>query len=179
MFFGPAYGLKPVPFKLTHYPPPAVIGKQRRTRYNSSTLGQSLEWEDLMKIIAVICLMLGMLLSSLQAAAEDPIPFSALEQSPGAQSAIPPAPEPQKQPSEAPVKNANHGPITTGGKAEIGIGIGLVGLGALFIAGGASVRNGDWFAGPTRAVGFGGGAVFAGSGITLIVLGNHRRAAKK
>jgi hypothetical protein len=66
--------------------------------------------------------------------------------------------------------------MTRGGKIETGIGIGLVGLGVVFIAGGASVKNDEWFAGETRAIGFGGGAVFAGVGTTLIILGTHRRS---
>jgi hypothetical protein len=127
-----------------------------------------------MKFIAVVFLMLGMLCSSTLAIAEGPVPFADFMQTAGAQPTVPSSPDAQAKPVAATAQTP-HTHMTRGGKIETGIGVGLLGLGVMFIAAGASVRNGEWLASETRAVGLGGGAIFAGAGTTLVVLGCHRR----
>jgi hypothetical protein len=131
-----------------------------------------------MKRVAVSFLMIGMLCNSMRTIAEGPIPFNAIMQSSGAQPAIPSASDAQNTPRPAVSQQAPHRPMTTGGKVMVGVGIGFVGFGALLIAAGTTVKDSDWFASESRAVGFGGGAAFAGVGTTLIVFGWHRRTLK-
>jgi hypothetical protein len=125
-----------------------------------------------MKHLAALLLIAGILCSSTFASAQAVVPFKTLMQSGGAQPGVPP----MQNPAAATQPPRPH--MTRGGKLEMGIGIGLVGLGGVFIAGGASVSDSDWFAGETRAVGYGGGAALAGAGVTLIYLGTHRRSTK-
>lgn len=112
----------------------------------------------------------GMLLSSMGAIAEDPIPFKAMMQTAGAQPAVPPAPDAQSQ-------QKNSGKITAGGRAEMagGIVMTVVGGGVIALTAALSVGGLKPPAGKAAAL-YAGGAATTGVGITLIVLGMNRRS---
>jgi hypothetical protein len=114
----------------------------------------------------------ALLLNSLCAVAEDPIPFKAMMQSAGAQPAVPPTPDAQSQ-------QANTGKITAVGKTEIVGGYVLLGAGAVTVALTAAINSGFKFSGSKVTALYAGGGAAAGVGVTLIVLGFHRRSKSK
>jgi hypothetical protein len=127
-----------------------------------------------MKLVAVALLALGMLCNSTLAMAEGPLPFRALMQTAGAEPAMPSKPDAKDSSIQNTTsKHAN------GGKAERVTGGVLLGTGVAVItttlvlvsAGGDAGHSGRVWAG------IGGGAGMTGAGVTLIVLGNHRRSA--
>lgn len=124
-----------------------------------------------MKLVAVALLVLGMLCNSTLAAAEGPVPFSALMQPAGGQPGIPPITDAKDQSTAASTQPAHPPRITTGGKIMTGAGIGMVVIGGIFLVGSATVRS------PEKGAGFLIGGGIAAGGITLIVFGNHRRSA--
>ncbi len=126
-----------------------------------------------MKLVAVAFLVLGMLCNSALAMAEGPVPFRALMQTAGAEPAMPSKPDAKDSSIQSTTsKHANDG------KAERIIGGVLLGTGVAVITTTVvvvSAVHGE--AGhPGRVwAGIGGGAGMTGAGVTLIVLGSHRR----
>ncbi len=123
-----------------------------------------------MKLVAVALLILGIPCNAMLAMAEGPVPFRALMQTAGAEAAMPDAQDSSIQSTKS--KHAN------GGKGERVIGGVLLGTGVAVITTTVvlvSAGHGD--AGhPGRVwAGIGGGAGMTGAGVTLIVLGSHRR----
>jgi hypothetical protein len=124
---------------------------------------------------ALVCLLvLSMACSSSCAVAEGPIPVRALMQNAGAQSALPASSGDQSSPAPDVSQTAPHRPMTTGGKVMTGVGIGLLALGVAALA---TPQPKDGFApaeGAVRATSI----LCAGVGVTLVVIGTHRRKAK-
>jgi hypothetical protein len=119
--------------------------------------------------LAVLFLLATIFLSSTCAAAEDPIPFSAMMQSAAAQPAVPAKPDASSQPVKT-------GKITGGGKTEMIVGTVLMGVGVVACIGTALLNSaGIKPSGDKTAALYAGGAGAAGVGVTLIVLGSHRR----
>jgi hypothetical protein len=131
-----------------------------------------------MKIAAVLLLVLGILSTSMLAVAEGPIPFSALAKSAGVQPSIPPMPDAQSSSTATAVLPPQSRPMTHSGKVLVGVGIGVVAVGAALIGIGASTKSSVIAGSQIRAVGFGAGAGFAGIGLTLIVIGTNKRVKK-
>lgn len=128
-----------------------------------------------MKLVTLAFLAAGILCNSTWSVAQSPVPFKALMQQAGAQPAIPSKPDPNGtsfQPTTP--KPADHG------KAERVTGAVLLGAGAatitatLVVVGALHGSAGH----PGRVwAGVGGGSGMAGVGITLIVLGNHKKSS--
>ena len=131
-----------------------------------------------MKLVAVALLVPGLLCNPMLAMAQGPIPFSAYMQAAGAQPSAPRAPDAKNQ--FTPVSNPQaHTHMTSGGKVMTGAGIGLLAVGGVLIAGTALLNSGNNFFGNAteKAAGYGGGAGLCAGGVTLIILGHHRRSA--
>ena len=126
-----------------------------------------------MKLVAVALLILGMPCNAMLAMAEGPVPLRAFMQTAGAEPAMPSGPDAKDSSNQGTTsKHAN------GGKAERVTGGVLLGTGVAVITTTlVLVSAGDGDAGhPGRVwAGIGGGAGMTGAGITLIVLGSHRR----
>jgi hypothetical protein len=127
----------------------------------------------LTKFLAVSLLVVGVFLTSVLAVAEDPIPFKAMMQSASAPVAGPPKPDANYPAGQA----ANASKTTAAGKAEIIGGFVLLVTGISTVAFTAKL-TGTNYAGPKAPALYAGGAAAAGVGVTLIVLGSHRRAKK-
>lgn len=129
-----------------------------------------------MKLVAVALLFPGMMCNSMLAMGQGPVPFSAYMQAAGAQPGVSPAPGAKDQ--FTPVSNHPAHPthMTSGGKAMVGGGVAMLAMGGTVIVGTAlwngahSTTKGD--------AGFATGGGLAAGGITLIVLGKHRRTAE-
>jgi hypothetical protein len=130
-----------------------------------------------MKFVAVVFLTAGMLCNSMLAIAEGPIPFSALEQSANAQPSAALSHEATAGSTSA--RQTQPRSMTRGGKVMTGVGIGCLALGGALIGTRIALR-GNSFDVPhvANAVGYGGGAVLAGTGTVLILYGTHRRSPK-
>jgi hypothetical protein len=125
--------------------------------------------------LVVPFLVAAVFLSSACAVAEGPIPFNApmpfnaMMQSAAAQPAVPAKPDVSSQ-------QAKPGEITSGGKTEMIVGAVLMGVGVVACIGTALVSSsGIKPSGDKTAALYAGGAGAAGVGVTLIVLGSHRR----
>lgn len=130
-----------------------------------------------MKLAAAALLVLGMLCNLTLAMAEDPVPFSALMQPAGARPAIPPITDATKDQSTAVSTQPTHPHrMTTGGKIMTGVGIGMVAIGGVALAGAALLE--DWAPAGKEAAGYATGCGLAAGGITLIVFGTHHRSAR-
>jgi hypothetical protein len=129
-----------------------------------------------MKLLAVALLVFGMLCNSVLATAEDPVPFRALMQAAGAQPNVPRISDAKDQ-STAVSTQPSHTPhMTTGGKAMIGVGIGMLAIGGVVILTTNSVSGLTTSTDKAALYGAGGGAMAGGA--VLIVLGAHRRSAQ-
>jgi hypothetical protein len=128
----------------------------------------------IIRLFAVLVVVAGMLVHSMCAFAEDPVPFEAMMQSAGAPPAVPAKPDA----SAAASQPANAGKITAVGKTEIIGGYFLLGTGVLTIALTAAINSGFKISGPKVPALYVGGAAAAGVGVTLVVLGFHRRSKK-
>jgi hypothetical protein len=130
-------------------------------RQNSIRLAPSI------RFVAVMLISAGIVLSSMSAVAEGPIPFNAMMQTGGAQAAVPAKPSGQQ---------ASPGPITNTGKTEIGAGLFLFAAGVATISITALLNTGGFkpSSGKSSALYAVGGGATAG-GVTLIALGFHRR----
>lgn len=130
-------------------------------RHYSIRIGASI------RFVVVPLMSAAVLLSSVGAVAEGPIPFKAMMQSAGAQSAVPPKSQSGQQ--------VQPGPITSAGKAEIAGGFLLVGVGIITITATAVLNtSGYTAAGAKTPALYGVGAGAAAVGVTLIALGFHR-----
>ena len=125
------------------------------------------------KLLAMPLMIVGVLLTSVLAVAEDPVPFKAMMQSASAPAAVPPMPDASNAAGPA----VNTGKITAAGKAEIVGGFVLLGTGILTVAF-TAVLTGNRFAGSKGPALYAGGAAASGVGVTLIVFGAHRHARK-
>jgi hypothetical protein len=126
-----------------------------------------------MKLALMCLLVLSLACSSSCAVAEGPIPVRALIQNAGTQAALPSSSGDQN-PTPAVNQTAPHRPMTTGGKVMTGVGIGLLAIGVAAIA---TPQPKDGFA-PAEAEARAEGLLTAGVGVTLVVIGTHRRKAK-
>jgi hypothetical protein len=143
--------------------------KLRKRRQDS----MKIKWTS--KFLVGPLLVAGLIFNSVLAVAEDPIPFKAMMQAAGGQAATPPAADANNAASQP----AHAGKITAAGKGEMIGGAVLLGAGALAIGFTAAFNStGFKTAGGKTAALYGGGAAAAGVGVTLIVLGSHRRAKK-
>ena len=130
-----------------------------------------------MKIIAMALLVSAILCNSVMVYAEDAIPFGALAKNGGIYPVAIPPPDKNDSAAANVTQTKQQNRMTTGGKVMTGVGIGFVAIGTVVFIAGATAINDSWFgdvAGPTMGV----GAVLAGGGIGLIVLGDHRRTTK-
>jgi hypothetical protein len=128
-----------------------------------------------MKLVAVALLFPGMMCNSMLAIAQGPVPFSAYMRAAGAQPSVSPAPDAKDQ--FTPVSNHPAHPthMTSGGKAMIGGGVAMLAIGGAVIAGSALVVSGGFANSSKGAALLATGGGLAAGGITLIVLGKHRR----
>jgi hypothetical protein len=133
--------------------------------------------ESMMKLVAVFILLAGLLCNSMMATAEGPIPFSELARTGGLQPNAIPTPDPGSSSSTVAGQTA-HPHMTRGGKIMTGVGIGLLGFGAVLFGTGASTSKDSFLGSDVRAIGMGAGAAFAGVGTTLIVFGVHQKSTK-
>jgi hypothetical protein len=124
----------------------------------------------LTRYFTVPLLVAGMFFSSEFAMAQDPIPFHAMMQS----ASTPPAVPPKQDANNTASQPANSGKITAAGKAGIAGGYVLLGAGALTVAF-TAVITGDKFAGSKAPTLYATGAGAAAVGVTMIVIGFHRR----
>jgi hypothetical protein len=131
----------------------------------------------MMKLVAVFILLAGLLGNSMMATAEGPIPFNELAKAAGTQPDAIPAPDAGSVSSPA-ATQPSHPHMTRGGKIMTGVGIGLLGFGAVLFGTGASTSKDSFLGSDVRAIGMGAGAAFAGVGTTLIVFGTHQRSTK-
>lgn len=129
-----------------------------------------------MKLAVATFLVLAMCCHSMRAFAEDLVPFSALMQTAGSQPSIPPLSSAQKDSTAVSTQPAQRLHMTSGGKIMVGVGIGVVGVGALVLA--ATGTLSDWGSSGHVAAGYGTGAAFVAGGTTLIVFGTRRREAR-
>jgi hypothetical protein len=123
-----------------------------------------------MKLVAVALLILGIPCNAMLAMAEGPVPFRALMQTAGAEPAM--SSKPDAKDSSTTSKHAN------GGKAErvtggvlLGTGVAVITTTVVLVS---AVHGSAGHPGRVWA-GIGGGAGMTGAGVTLIVLGSHRR----
>ena len=124
-----------------------------------------------MKLVAVSLLVLGMLCNSMLAMAEGPVPFHALMQSAGSPPSVPPINGARDKALSTQPARPPH--MTRGGKVMTGIG--MFAIGGVVVIGTALL---DW--GPHTAkvdAGYATGGGLTAGGITLFVLGYHRRSA--
>lgn len=128
-----------------------------------------------MKIITVALLILGILGSSMMATAEGPVPFKALMQNAGTPPSATSVTPSQGQSAAVPTQPP-HRPMTSGGKMMTGFGIFMVAAGAVVIVGTASLNS--WASSSDKAKLYGAASGVAAGGVTLIILGKHRRATK-
>ncbi len=133
-----------------------------------------------MKLVTVSILILGMVCSSTDAIAEGPIPFHALMQNAGAEPAAPPVPDAKSDAQSSVPHSAQTTHRTNGGRAMMVGGIVLlaVGAAAITVDAMAGATFGTRGAEGRTAAAYVGGFAAVGTGITLIVLGKHRRSAK-
>ena len=130
-----------------------------------------------MKLVTIVFLMLGLLLGSKPAIAQNPLPLSAYERAAGASSSVPPMPAATNDSTAATTQSGN---MTSGGKTMRGVGIALVIIGAGAVITTAAITAPLGYAGhPGRvAAGCAGGGAVATVGVTLIILGRHKHTAK-
>ena len=127
-----------------------------------------------MKLVAVTLLSLGMVCNAVLATAEGPVPFKALMQTPGAQPSLPQITDAKDQSTST--QPAHRPPMTSGGKVMTGIGIGMFAIGGVVVVGTALL---DWGRRTAKVdAGYATGGGLMAGGITLFVLGYHRRSAK-
>ncbi len=125
-----------------------------------------------MKLAIATLLVFGVLINSIPAIAEEPIPFAALMHSESAEPSVPPMDD---QSAAMPSQTARPHHLTAGGKAMIGTGIGLCVVGAFVMAGTAAV--GSWASSAhAELYGTSGGLLVGGT--ALIVIGSHRRSTR-
>ncbi len=124
------------------------------------------------KFVAVPLLSAGIFLGSVSAVAENPIPFKAMMQPAGAQTAVPPKPQSGQQ--------VQPGPISNAGKAEIGAGFFLLAAGVATLTVTVALDSSGFFksSGGKIAAGYGAGAGATVAGVTLITLGFHKHKAR-
>ncbi len=126
-----------------------------------------------MKLVAVALLILGIPCNAMLAMAEGPVPFRALMQTAGAEPAMSSKPDAKDSSTQSTTsKHAN------GGKAErvtggvlLGTGVAVITTTVVLVS---AVQGSVGHPGRVWA-GIGGGAGMTGAGVTLIVLGSHRR----
>lgn len=126
-----------------------------------------------MKLVAVTLIVLAVLGNSMLAAAESPVPLKAWMQAPGADSSKPPQPDAKDQSFQS--TSSRH---ANGGTAERVTGGVLLGTGVAVITTTLVVVGAlhGSFGHPGRVwAGIGGGAALTGTGVTLIVLGSHKK----
>jgi hypothetical protein len=132
-----------------------------------------------MKQFAVLVLIVGMLCNCTLAVAEGPIPFHELARSASMRPSLPLLQDGQGSATAAQPQKPASRPMTRGGKIMTGFGIGLLGLGVLFIAAGATTSSDDFLGSEFKTASFFTGGIFAAGGTTLIVFGTHRRKANE
>ena len=66
--------------------------------------------------------------------------------------------------------------MTTGGKIMTGVGVGVFVVGMVGVVGTAAV--GGWASSSDKAKLYGAGGGAVAGGVTLVILGDHRRSAK-
>lgn len=126
------------------------------------------------KFLAAPLMILGMLLNSVCAVAEDPIPFQAMMQASSAQ-IVPPRPDAK----DASGQSAHPGHITKTGKTEIAVGFLFLGAGILTISATALLNSSSLKpSGAKTPALYGVGAGAAAAGVTLIAFGFHKRSTK-
>lgn len=127
------------------------------------------------KFLVVMLILAGMFLNSVSSFAEDTIPFHAMMQSNGSNTAVLSAPDANNGPAQI----AGSGHITKTGRAEIGAGFLLIGAGVLTIAATAALSGSGYrpSGGKSTAL-YVVGAGAAGAGVTFVILGFHKRPAK-
>lgn len=123
------------------------------------------------KFLAAMLMGVAVLLSSLSAVAEDPIPFKAMMQSAGTQTPVPPKPQAGQQVQPAPITNVGKTEIV-GGFLLIAVGVATMSITALLTSGGPRPSG----AKTPALYAAGGGATAAG--VTLVILGSHRHKAR-
>lgn len=123
---------------------------------------------------ACLLMFAALAVSSTRSFADDPIPFSAMIQSAGAQPAVPPMPDAQNASSQsAASSHAGSGTAeVVGGAILLGTGLAAVTVTVAVVA----VLHGSYGHDGRVWAGIGGGAGIAGAGVTLIVIGNHKRS---
>ena len=126
-----------------------------------------------MRFLGASLLALGLFWNSVLAYAEGPVPFRSLMQTAGSPSGMLSARTDQQTQVATPTPPTH---LTHGGKAMIGSGIGLVAIGGGVIIMTAILNS--WATPGKRGALYGGGGGVAAAGVTLIVLGNHRRSAQ-
>jgi len=129
-----------------------------------------------MKLSVVTVLILGMICNCALAAGEGPIiPFGDLSKI----AAMPLVPGNQATSGAVSTASSRQShPMTRGGKIMTGVGVGFVGIGVVLIGMGAATDPHGFMGGTGRAIGFGGGAAFAGVGAGLILVGVHQRSTR-
>lgn len=133
-----------------------------------------------MKVVAVAVLVVGLLCNSILAMAEGPVPFNALMQPAGAQPGIPPLDD-SGQAGAGSTQPVHRPPMTTGGKIMSGTGLFLFVGGAVLVVGTAVLSKAGGIGSPTssdQAKLYGAGGGLLAGGLTLIIVGNHRREPK-
>lgn len=143
----------------------------------------SIRFGSSIKCMTVPLMCAGMILSSLNAAAQDSIPFRAMMQSASAQAAVPwrsvAGPDAQTASGQQASPNPKTGPITAAGKTEIGVGFLLIGAGVVTVSLTAALNSSGFKPSGVKTPALyaaGGGAMAVG--VTLIALGFHRHRAK-
>lgn len=135
-------------------------------------MNSSISTASWIKYLAASLMIVGLLLNSASAAAEDPVSFRALVQSASAPPPVPPAQNPLAQPP-----SRSH--ITAGGKTEIGIGFLCLGAGVATIAATALVNSSGFKpSGAKTPALYAAGAGASAGGVTLIAFGFHKRSAR-
>lgn len=133
-----------------------------------------------MKLVTVSILILGMVCNCPIAMAQGPIPFRAMMQNAGAQPVAPPMPNAKNDTTASITQSAHSAHTTNGGKAMMVGGVVLLAVGATAVT--LDAISGATFgtkgAEGRTVAGYVGGFAAAGTGITLIVLGNRRRSTK-
>ena len=135
------------------------------------------------KSLAVPLMCAGMFLSSLNTAAQDPIPFKAMMQSASEQAAVPSRSDAgvdaQTASGQQSSPNPKTGPITAAGRTEIGVGFLLIAAGVATISITALLRSSGFSPSASKTSGlYVAGAGATAGGVTLIALGFHRHKAR-
>ncbi len=126
-----------------------------------------------MKLVAVALLILGIPCNAMLAMAEGPVPFRALMQTAGAEPAMSSKPVAKIVPPRALHRNMPMAERRNASPAEswLGTGVAVITTTVVLVS---AVQGSAGHPGRVWA-GIGGGAGMTGVGVTLIVLGSHRR----